>query len=338
MIKSRTEFYPHSKTGLRSECKLCSNLHGKQYRNTLHGCLMKLLFSSRQHIVRRSSIRKPLDHNITYNFLCLRNSIQHQRCYYSGIPMHAATSTKWMMSLERLWQHRGYTKNNIVLVCLEFNSSKQWSVDKVIYCVKNYSKTNVLESIQQAQDSLVKITTVIVNKKQSRKDAVDSNDNPTTYCIRCKLYQLQSLFLKNISLGCFLCRKLVKQQYGSTLRGFIYNLLHITKRSTKQRITKGRSMEFDIDLNYLINIVIEQKGRCYYSNMPLIFKRSSDWICSVERLNCNLGYIKGNIVLVCYEFNSFNRIGQNVTPENSSQWSKDKFTYFIECAKAKYHI
>eukprot|EP01083_Nonionella_stella_P156886 508587_1 len=50
----------------------------------------------------------------------LRN--QQFRCYYSRIPMTFVPKSDWKCSIERLKNRLGYTKDNCVLICSEFNS------------------------------------------------------------------------------------------------------------------------------------------------------------------------------------------------------------------------
>lgn len=78
-------------------------------------------------------------------------------------------------------------------------------------------------------------------------------------------------------------------------------------------------------------MIIKQKGRCYYSDVPLVFKRNSDWMYSIERIDNKLGHIKENCVLVCIEFNSTDQSQLAVNEiHGSSQWSKEKFKYLLE--------
>ena len=41
-------------------------------------------------------------------------------------------NAEWMMSLERLHTDLGYTSTNVVLACVEFNSTCQWSLHKIM--------------------------------------------------------------------------------------------------------------------------------------------------------------------------------------------------------------
>eukprot|EP01083_Nonionella_stella_P267468 903551_1 len=71
---------------------------------------------------------------------------QNFRCKYSGIPMAFKMCTDWKRSIERIDNNKGYTKENCVLICWEFNASDrsfgacnpvigspQWSEEKFQY-------------------------------------------------------------------------------------------------------------------------------------------------------------------------------------------------------------
>jgi hypothetical protein len=51
--------------------------------------------------------------------------MQGGRCAYSRIKLQL--SGDWCISLERVDELKGYTRDNVVLVCQEFNTSAQWS-------------------------------------------------------------------------------------------------------------------------------------------------------------------------------------------------------------------
>lgn len=66
---------------------------------------------------------KPKECTVTREtFIDLINS-QDGRCRYSGIPLVFEQNSKWQASPERLDNSQGYHAFNVVLICLEFNSS-----------------------------------------------------------------------------------------------------------------------------------------------------------------------------------------------------------------------
>eukprot|EP00877_Chromochloris_zofingiensis_P003867 jgi/Chrzof1/13481/UNPLg00567.t1 len=71
---------------------------------------------------------------------------QDGRCYYSGIEI-SYTTKDWLTSLERLDQGKGYTRDNVALCCLEFNSCSQWSADKIVELI------NLCDAVHQDEIS-----------------------------------------------------------------------------------------------------------------------------------------------------------------------------------------
>lgn len=57
-------------------------------------------------------------------------------------------------------------------------------------------------------------------------------------------------------------------------------------------------------LEKIEQIYADQDGKCFYSKLPLVLKQGAEWMASLERLDETLGYIDGNVALICYEFNS----------------------------------
>lgn len=157
-------------------------------------------------------------------------------------------------------------------------------------------------------------------------------------CAKCLIFlPIDKYYLKkkkNIPGGyCMDCDKIYRSVYNNTLRGFILRRLsgakhHITNKSKKRN---EKCKEFTLTIDDLFDRIIEQHGKCYYSDIPLVFKEHSEWMCSIERINNEIGYTKENIVLVCSEFNTMDA---SVLATNeicgSSQWSKDKFKYLMD--------
>lgn len=124
-------------------CKHPNQRCGLLRRMTLRGHMLELLKSAR----RRHKFGKWQGHfELDLGFALEMLWSQQGRCFYSGVPLkYAQLNVDWMMSLERLDNRTTYTKDNTVLVALEFNTadnsmnkassfscgSSQWSRSKV---------------------------------------------------------------------------------------------------------------------------------------------------------------------------------------------------------------
>ncbi|GMH54295.1 hypothetical protein TrRE_jg8373 [Triparma retinervis] len=76
-----------------------------------------------------------------------------------------------------------------------------------------------------------------------------------------------------------------------------------TERKNKAREKEGRPLlcTSTIDQTLIYDMLINQKGRCAYTNIPLHV--TGDWKFGIERINDDIGYIKSNVVLVVCEVN-----------------------------------
>ena len=210
----------------------------------------------------------------------------------------------------------------------------KWSLAKINkideLIATNVDLNNLIELVETAK---VRPKVNYINRKKFIQKIID--DIEYIKCTACNEFKLRECFNKKLGGGCKSCFKLIAQAFEATLRGFLLRRLQSAKYHAKERAKKnGRndnSGNFTITLDIILDKIIEQKGRCYYSNIPLKFTRKTDWMASLERLDNCQGYTKENTVLVCVEFNctdqSMNSNSQNST---SSKWTKDKFKYFMD--------
>ena len=106
---------------------------------------------------------------------------------------------------------------------------------------------------------------------------------------------------------------------NARIHGHLMRLLRSSRNNTKTRNNNGRNHEFNITFEYLLELLKSQKGHCYYmKNQLLSYGSFLDYQCSLERLDPNKGYIKGNVVLCSLEMNGV------------SQWTVQKFQQIRE--------
>jgi hypothetical protein len=82
----------------------------------------------------------------------------------------------------------------------------------------------------------------------------------------------------------------------SSAKNYISCLLnHCSKRKNK---------EYNIDIQYLIDIYENQNGICNISGIKMTHEHGSKITnISIDRIDSSIGYIKGNVQLVCYIVN-----------------------------------
>lgn len=86
--------------------------------------------------------------------------------------------------------------------------------------------------------------------------------------------------------------------------------LRRTWSKTKYAANNQRGLEFNITPDYLLELLIGQKGKCALTGWDLEFSRGGDFgsgtnplSCFIDRKNNCLGYIPGNVQLVCWKAN-----------------------------------
>src|SRR5579862_5228271 len=130
-----------------------------EYRNTPEGFFNKLINTACYNSKDRTN-KGRLEagkFNITKETLVTIWNKQNGKCYYSGIDMVLKPCSDWMCSIERLDDNKGYTLDNIALICFEFNNQNKWTlykIGKVLELTHQYDNAFLLQEID---DSLNKI-------------------------------------------------------------------------------------------------------------------------------------------------------------------------------------
>lgn len=232
---------------------------------------------------------------------------------------------EWKISLERIDTSKGYTQDNVVLCCLEFNTRSQWCFAKIddMLSILNQNIENVDNDFPKIQ-------------KKSKYDKVlqIEQDGEVFYrCTQCKVYKKTQDFRK-IGDICRMCVNTRAKISKHTPRGHMIALCHSSMQTSKMRgkinIETERS-KHDVDFQFLIQLYKEQKGLCAYSGLPLKFGSylENDWTTSLERIDVTKGYTKDNVCLVCIEFNGPDRTIMTGSEYGCAGWNALKFQYFL---------
>eukprot|EP00397_Hematodinium_sp_SG-2012_P020617 GEMP01021253.1.p1 GENE.GEMP01021253.1~~GEMP01021253.1.p1 ORF type:complete len:456 (+),score=24.05 GEMP01021253.1:86-1453(+) len=163
-------------------------------------------------------------------------------------------------------------------------------------------------------------------------ERLDSSGN--LMCTKCRVFKTVDLFFVDSSSkyghtsACKVCHaEYTSHYYGFTLRGLMTGILNNAKTHAAKRLKNSREEagRFELNLDSLLNLWLEQKGRCAYSDVIMNIEPWTPWRISIERRDNTAGYVAGNVVFVCAEFNTQDSsVNAKRGVSGSSQWSRHK--------------
>jgi hypothetical protein len=144
--------------------------------------------------------------------------------------------------------------------------------------------------------------------KKYRSDYLPENYNKKLTCWSCKetksirLFPYRKQYKENKEKRCKSCNKLnhrnrVKEY---TLEQHIAEMITTSKNSAKKRGYRGRTNceTHTITVNDILKLKAQQKNKCVYSGIELVWERNNDKKASIDRIDSTKGYTPDNIQLV----------------------------------------
>jgi hypothetical protein len=184
-------------------------------------------------------------------------------------------------------------------------SVKDGYFNKCKTCANKVSEINALKKQRYLKDNLWTCSTCNVTLPLTKENFYKRNDSETGFQHRCK---------KCLKKDENRVARLVKKD---DLLLFLKDRLNGAKH---RAISK--SIEFDIDLKYLNDLWTSQKGLCNITKIKMnhtILKGKVKNNVSIDRINPELGYVKGNVQLIC-----------NIVNVMKSDMSMDDLKYFCK--------
>ncbi|CAE6950973.1 pmpB [Symbiodinium sp. CCMP2592] len=295
--------------------------------------------------IRLRDKRKGRESNVDAEHLLDLVLEQGGLCSYSGIPMELLKpNSHWRVSVERKDVHHGYIRGNCCLIAAEFNSivhkvsdgscsspgTTQWSEEKVQEVV--HVRTRQLQ-MQQLQEDIATARQRPHIANVSRLTFRGPDAESKFRCNCCGVWQLAENFYSDAASTTGLrsrCKKCccgTNSVYRQTMRGHALSLL----AGARYRSAKGKSNgRFTLELDDLLDMLLLQGGRCYYSGVPLHCATGpADWVWSIERLDNAVTYTKENCVLIAQEFQTpdQSRNKAKFPVFGTAQWSRRKASY-----------
>lgn len=142
-------------------------------------------------------------------------------------------------------------------------------------------------------------------------------------CSGCGVEKPREDFSKNLKSGrvalrCIECGP-PKGDTNKWLHKSIHNLLMKKMHQAKYNAAK-RGNEFGLNLEILLEIYEKQSGLCAVSKVKLSHSLTNPWAnVSIDRIDCNKGYLPDNIRLVC---SAVNVMRNRMSDEELLWWAK----------------
>jgi hypothetical protein len=181
-----------SATRERTRCRLKERMR-RDKKQTPVQFLANLVSKSRCTQNRRTSNGRHIEHTITTDDLVCIYDNQRGLCHLSGMVMAMRSLTDWMCSIERIDNTKGYTKDNVCLICFEMNTAAQWTASKLDWLFASSYTTTAIPTWDRIEATLNSAISSMLQKTRRRcRSSTAYNDAMVTITVR----QLQSMFRK----------------------------------------------------------------------------------------------------------------------------------------------
>lgn len=134
-----------------------------------------------------------------------------------------------------------------------------------------------------------------------------SNKKLVKYCQNCgkeQSYSNNSGFRRAIrnNATCVTCRNILNGKKHILETG--YKGIPLFWFNSKKKWAEAKGREFSIDIEYIWRLYVKQNKVCALSGLPLDFdKQTENGMVSIDRIDNNKGYVKGNIQLLHKDVN-----------------------------------
>lgn len=293
-IKSKTQ---------NSYGNICKSCDSKKHNDNMPKFLAYLV----QDCLYRGKNKTRKQGDLSLAYVLNMYQVQQQRCYITNVPLVAGHHRSWKVSIERVLDDGGYDNMNVVLIVLEMqNGNRKWNralwdeVCSLFLGVQSYIPDET-EFIQQQVANARQKQRRSGYMIQRHEERINSHGQKEVKCKYCHQFLTLEHYQRTKIGYCRQCRhKKDTETVKNTLRGRASICLKQSKiRSTKR---KNDASEHTLTFDDILDIYQEQRGRCYYSKIPLAF--TGFFQMSLERLDSRQGYTRENTVLIILGLNA----------------------------------
>jgi len=303
----------NTSTGLSSWCMTCDRTRRRQDRNEEINFFKGMLHDSKRSIDRKNKKGKQMEHTLTLEQLMAKP----RTCYYSGMVMSLQPHTTWKASPEKLDPKKGYTDDNVVLCCGEFNNQSNMTLEKFSTL---YTDTVFNRKIFTSEHLYGP------PRAASNKKWIHDTDTDTVFCHFCETAKPRNEFNQDLPGGCKSCNSIRKRGTWWKCAG---RLIGYAKERCKRETTREGKI-CSIIKEDIINQLKVQGGLCAHSGYPL--QLSGAFKVSLERIDVKRGYEQGNFCLICFEMQSSDCTAVKLEDSNDGHtgMNRDKFLYVLK--------
>lgn len=321
-------------------CKICRSIENDGNLEKI----FKIRIRNCENICKkREGNRSNMDLDIEY--LHQLYQLQNGLCYISKIKLSLDVHSNFRISIERIDETNGYVKGNIMFICIEFqNGFQQWTPTKFNDFCNNYYSFQTITEIDKENinkkyhEALVKNTKHFKKRKiqQTPYNNIEKQECLCRICDTIKNYE----YFSECGIQCGKCKECYKiladnKKNNPQLRWKLKTLIHGSKsgieRRNKSKWRKNKPLIHTLTFEELLDIYLQQCGRCAYSNKLL--ELCGEYMMSLERKDTNIGYTKENCCLICIEFNTCDWSivkHDDDDREGSSGWNKEKLKLIVD--------
>jgi len=138
-----------------------------------------------------------------------------------------------------------------------------------------------------------------------------SRSNPRRFRCKCVCGNIKNIYWSHIKYGasksCGCQRPVKKKHYKWTgcgeITGTYWNKILRSARGKRNR----SPIEINITIQYIWNLFLQQKRLCALTGLPIHFN-NSDFTASLDRIDSNKGYIKGNVQWIHKDVNRMKNV------------------------------